>query len=189
MNNKKVFTMIATDNEEFYNKHESLNLLHLYITERVRGFDKCGKTCYMSNEQFAKETNNSISTIKRAIKLLVDLKILWAGYHQESIKNKQRILHIYDERLGNYHEKKKAEVQNDTLRGSNCTTERFKLNTTEVQNEPLVYKEKINSTSLVTRFEPELSDEERELVELGMATLEEILAEREQGYLDLDFDF
>ena len=133
MKNKNVFTMITADNEKFYSKDDRLNILHLYITERVRGFDACGKTCYMSNEQFAKETNSSISTIKRAIKLLTDLEILWAGYHQESVKNKQRILHIYDERLGTYHKKKIAEVQNDTPRGSNCTSQRVKLTPSEVQ--------------------------------------------------------
>lgn len=176
MKGRNVFTMISTDNSEFYSKDERLNILHLYITERVRGFDKCGKTCYMSNEQFAKETNSSISTIKRAVKLLTDLRILWAGYHQENIRNKQRVLHIYNERLGTYYESKNTEgqnepleqvtegqfeplekdteVQNDTLRGSICTPERVNLTPSEVQNEPLVYKENISSISIVTRSEP-----------------------------------
>lgn len=162
MKNKSIFTMIRADNEAFYSKDARLNLLHLYITERVRGFEACGKTCYMSNEQFARETRNSISTIKRAIKLLVELEILWAGYHQEDVRNRQRVLKIYDERLGEYHKSQEAEVQNeplfkntevqnDTQRGSNCTSESVKMNPSEVQNEPLVDNEFLTSYSLVTR--------------------------------------
>ena len=162
MKNKSVFTMINADNEAFYSKDERLNLLHLYITERVRGFDACGKSCYMSNEQFAKETRNSISTIQRAIKLLVSLNILWAGYHQESVRNKQRVLKIYNERLGEYHKKQEdacqndtlsenTACQNDTLRVSNCLSESVKMTSSGCQNDALVYKEHIKSISLVTR--------------------------------------
>ena len=185
MKNNGVFTMIAANNEEFYSKDKRLNLLHLYIAERVRGFDACGKTCYISNEQFAKETNSSISTITRAIKLLTDLEILWAGYHQESVKNKQRILHIYDERLGAYHKAKIADSQNDNQRWSNCVPKIVKMTSSDGQNDQLVDKEYIKSKSLVTSSElsgaldVELTEEEQELLDMNMVTLEEILLERE----------
>ena len=189
----KVFTMIMANNDDFYSKDERLNILHLYITERVRGFDKCGKACYMSNAQFAKETNSSESTITRAIKLLIDLKILWAGYHQESVKNKQRVLRIYDERLGAYHDAKRGGSQNDNLRLSNCLPEVVKLTSSDSQNDLLVDKEYIKSISLVTTPEASedwvegtlyderlegiwLSREEVEDLECGMLTVEEILA-------------
>lgn len=186
MKSNTVFTIISADNSGFYSKDERLNLLHLYITERVRGFDKCGKTCYMSNEQFAKETNSSISTITRAIKLLTELEILWAGYHQESVKNKQRILHIYDERLGTYHKKKIADSQNDKQSSSNCVSEIVKLTSRDSQNDTLVDKEYIKSISSVTRNEPsgeldwELTPEEQELLDMNMITWDEIQREREQ---------
>ena len=156
-NTQKNFTMIPNDNAEFYAK--GFNILHAYIVERVRSFEAKGRTCYISNEQLAASTGTSVSTIKRAIKLLVDEKVLWAGYHQQDINNKQRVLRIYNEKIAKQ-EEKKEEVQNEPLpkeeppstenefqiepeRGSNCTPERFKMNPLEVQNEPLVYKEKI----------------------------------------------
>ena len=88
----KPFTMIPLDNEDFYSKNDKLNILHLYITERVRGFEKNNLPCYISNDQLAREMNCSPSTIKRAIKLLLESKILWGSYHQEGMTNKQRIL-------------------------------------------------------------------------------------------------
>lgn len=139
-NTQKNFTMIPNNNAEFYSK--GFNILHAYIVERVRSFEAQGRTCYISNEQLAASTGTSVSTIKRAIKLLVDEKVLWAGYHQQDINNKQRILRIY-------HEEKEEppstenEVQIEPERGSNCTSQGFKMNLSEVQNEPLVYKENI----------------------------------------------
>ena len=201
MKNTKAFTMIPVCNSEFYCKDERLNILHLYIVERVRGFERTQMTCYMSNEQFAQETNSSISTIKRAIKLLVELNILWAGYHQESVRNKQRVLRIYNKDIEAYNKEKETEVQiephtsgpdseitevqNDTHRGSNCTSERFKLTPSEVQNEPLVYKENIKEYHY-KKNEPsgeldlELTEEEQELLDMNMVTWEELRAEREQ---------
>jgi len=142
--NSEAFTMIPLDNEEFYLKNEKLNILHLYIMERVRGFENNNLPCYISNDQFAKETNCSPSTIKRAIKLLVDSNILWAGYHQESVKNKQRILRIYRE-----------QIQNDHLTGSNCTPEKAKMTLADVQNDPLVNTKKKNSRQLTNNSKRE----------------------------------
>lgn len=141
---KKQFTMIPKDNDEFYALSERLNILHLYIVERVRGFDANGLVCYLSNEQLANETNCSVSTIKRAIKLLVEMKILWAGYHQESVKNKQRIMRIFNEK-----------IQNDHQRVSKCTPEKVKLPSKGNQNEPLVYNKKENNKLLTNNNERE----------------------------------
>ena len=143
-NTQKNFTMIPNNNAEFYSK--GFNILHAYIVERVRSFEVQGRTCYISNEQLAASTGTSVSTIKRAIKLLVDEKVLWAGYHQQDINNKQRILRIYHEEKEEAQKEPPStenEVQIEPERGSNCTPERFKLNPLEVQNEPLVYKENI----------------------------------------------
>ena len=142
--NLKAFTMIPLDNEEFYLKNEKLNILHLYIMERVRGFENNNLPCYISNDQFAKETNCSPSTIKRAIKLLVDSNILWAGHHQESVKNKQRILRIY-----------RKQIQNDHLTGSNCPPEKVKMTPADVQNDPLVNTKKKNNKLLTNNTKRE----------------------------------
>ena len=119
---KKQFVMIPINNEELYNRSEKFDIRHVYIVERVKGFDSNGMTCYMSNEQFAKEINCSISTVHRAIELLKDEKILWAGYHHESATNKQRILRIFN-----------PNIQNDTPRMSNCTPEQSKMTLTDSQ--------------------------------------------------------
>ena len=142
--NSKAFTMIPLDNEEFYLKNEKLNILHLYIMERVRGFENNNLPCYISNDQFAKETNCSPSTIKRAIKLLIESKLLWGSYHQENIKNKQRILRIYRE-----------QIQNDHLTGSNCPPEKVKMTPADVQNDPLVNTKKKNNKLLTNNTKRE----------------------------------
>lgn len=100
------FTMVPNDNSALYSKNLSFNILHVYIVERVRSFEKQGQPCYITNEQLAASTGSSEKTISRAIKLLVDEKILWAGYHhntdEEQIK-KQRILRIFNKELDEYH--------------------------------------------------------------------------------------
>ena len=170
---KKTFTMIPINNNGFYNKSEKLNILHLYIVERVRAFESNDVTCYISNERFAQETNCSISTIKRAIKLLIDLKILWAGYHYEGEKNKQRILRIYNEKAAqNEPHKEKEEVQNEPQRGSNCTEERFKMNPSEVQNEPLI-NNKYTNNKLSNKEEDRIEESKEELRSIGDLTEEE----------------
>ena len=192
---KKTFTMIPTNNEEFYSKDERLDILHLYIVERVRGFETNKLTCYMSNEQFSQETNCSISTIKRAIKLLVDLNILWAGYHQESVKNKQRVLRIYNTAVQNEPLKQKIEVQNDTQRGSICTSERFKMTPSEVQNEPLVYYKQTNNKLLIDKDSEEIANAQketkRELKDLDSSDLYEIIRKLEKriNYVDIQKEY
>lgn len=192
---KKTFTMIPTNNEEFYSKDERLDILHLYIVERVRGFETNKLTCYMSNEQFAQETNCSISTIKRAIKLLVNLNILWAGYHQENVKNKQRILRIYNTEVQNEPLKQKIEVQNDTQRGSICTSERFKMTPSEVQNEPLVYYKQTNNKLLIDKGSEEIANAQREtkreLKDLDSSDLYEIIRKLKNrtNYIDIQKEY
>lgn len=192
---KKTFTMIPTNNEEFYSKDERLDILHLYIVERVRGFETNKLTCYMSNEQFAQETNCSISTIKRAIKLLVNLNILWAGYHQENVKNKQRILRIYNTEVQNEPLKQKIEVQNDTQRGSICTSERFKMTPSEVQNEPLVYYKQTNNKLLIDKDSEEIANAQREtkreLKDLDSSDLYEIIRKLKNhiNYIDIQKEY
>lgn len=192
---KKTFTMIPTNNEEFYSKDERLDILHLYIVERVRGFETNKLTCYMSNEQFAQETNCSISTIKRAIKLLVNLNILWAGYHQENVKNKQRILRIYNTEVQNEPLKQNTEVQNDTQRGSICTPERFKMTPSEVQNEPLVYYKQTNNKLLIDKDSEEIAnakrETKRELKDLDSSDLYEIIRKLKNriNYIDIQKEY
>lgn len=175
--NSKAFTMIPLDNEEFYLKNEKLNILHLYIMERVRGFENNNLPCYISNDQFAKETNCSPSTIKRAIKLLIDSNILWAGHHQESVKNKQRILRIYRE-----------QNQNDHLTGSNCPPEKVKMTPADVQNDPLVNTKKKNNKLLTNNTKRENREsKKRKLSDLSTIEASEIIhgLKQRKSYVDI----
>ena len=105
------FTIIPNDNTELYMKNSAFNILHVYIVEKVRSFEKQGLACYIKNEQLAAATGSSEKTISRAIKLLVDEKVLWAGYHYQTENDKitkQRILRIFNKGLEEYYNKNKS---------------------------------------------------------------------------------
>lgn len=91
---KYKFTPIPIKKDKFYSQDDKFNIIHLYILERVRSFQIDNKICYISNEQFSKELNFSVSTIRRAIKLLIDKKFLYAKYNT---KDKKRILSVNNE--------------------------------------------------------------------------------------------
>lgn len=99
--------MIPNDNSELYRKNPAFNILHVYIVERVRSFEKQDQACYISNEQLAEATGSSEKTISRAIKLLVDEKVLWSGYHyktSDDVVTRQRILRVFNKELDEYHQ-------------------------------------------------------------------------------------
>lgn len=161
------FTIVPNDNKKLYDKNSAFNILHVYIVERVRSFEKKGKTCYITNEQLAEATGSSEKTISRAVKLLVDERVLWAGYHYQTENDKitrQRVLRIFDESLAEYHEKKSAakkemdktsesnncgkddepeQGQNVHLTQTNCPPQIDKMASSDRQNDLLVYKENI----------------------------------------------
>ena len=155
------FTIIPNDNKRLYQKNPAFNILHVYIVERVRSFDKQNKTCYIKNEQLAEATGSSEKTISRAIKLLVDEKILWAGYHYQTENDKitkQRVLRIYNESIDSYHKKQEKEMdkmstsnkienlsegQNVQESETNCLPQTDKMTSSDGQNDPLEYKENI----------------------------------------------
>lgn len=98
-NKNKNFTIVPNDNTELYKLNKAFNILHVYIVERVRSFERKGIPCYITNQQLAESTGTSEKTISRAIKLLLDQKVLWAGYHYETTDKKvkeQRILRIFN---------------------------------------------------------------------------------------------
>ena len=162
------FTIVPNDNQALYQKNSTFNILHVYIVERVRSFDKQNKTCYIKNEQLAEATGSSEKTISRAIKLLVDEKVLWAGYHYQTKDGqvtKQRVLRIFNEKLEEYHNKKAyaatkemdkmsiskdydkegnlGQGQNVQESGTNCPPQIDKMTGSDGQSDPLVYKENI----------------------------------------------
>ena len=107
-NKNKNFTIIPNDNSELYAINEAFNLLHVYIVERVRSFDKQNLPCYITNKQLAEATGCSEKTISRAINLLIDEKVLWVGYHYDTINgktHKQRILRVFNKALDKYYNK------------------------------------------------------------------------------------
>ena len=162
------FTIVPNDNKALYTKNSAFNILHVYIVERVRSFEKKGLACYIKNEQLAEATGSSEKTISRAIKLLVDEKILWAGYHYQTENDKitkQRILRIFNQGLEEYHNTKKSAAikemdkmstsnysnepdgltqgQNDQLTQTNCPPQMDIMTSSDGQNDLLVYKENI----------------------------------------------
>jgi hypothetical protein len=162
------FTIVPNDNQELYRKNPAFNILHVYIEERVRSFDKQNKTCYITNEQLAGATGSSEKTISRAIKLLVDEKVLWAGYYyqtEDGQVTKQRVLRIFNEQLEEYHNKKTSaatkeidkmstskndDEENNLGQGqnvqeseTNCPPQIDKMTGSDGQNDPLAYKENI----------------------------------------------
>lgn len=90
---------IPLDTNDFFNIDGNFNLVHLYITERVRSFQQQNKPCFISNDQFANELKFSVSTIRRAIKLLIDKKVLYTSYNTN---NKKRCLYIYNKDIMMY---------------------------------------------------------------------------------------
>lgn len=138
------FTIVPNNNEELYAKNSSFNILHVYIVERVRSFEKQGKTCYIKNEQLAEATGSSEKTISRAIKLLIDEKVLWGGYHYLTEGDKvkqQRVLRIFNKGLEEYNEKKRGQIVQESQ--SNCPAQIDKLTTSDGQNDPLEYNNNI----------------------------------------------
>lgn len=162
------FTIVPNDNRGLYTKNSAFNILHVYIVERVRSFEKQGLACYIKNEQLAEATGSSEKTISRAIKLLVDEKVLWAGYHYQTENDKitkQRVLRIFNKGLEEYYNKKESATtkemdkistsndssepnnlpqgQNDQLSQTHCPPQTDKMTISDGQNDPLVYKENI----------------------------------------------
>ena len=77
---------ILLDTNDFFNINENFNLVHLYITERARSFQQQNKPCFISNDQFPNELKFSVSTIRRAIKLLIGKKVLYTSYNTNNKK-------------------------------------------------------------------------------------------------------
>ncbi len=148
-NKNKNFTIVPNDNSKLYAINKSFNILHAYIVERVRSFEKKGLPCYITNQQLADATGTSEKTISRAVNLLIDEKVLWAGYHYKTESNntkEQRILRIFNKALAEYYEQleqEKVDGQIVQKSWSECLSESDKMTTSDGQNDPLVYKENI----------------------------------------------
>lgn len=100
------FTQIPMDKTWLYEADNKFSIIHLYILERVRSFQAKGQACYISNEQLSKELNFSISTVKRAIKLLIDKNFLYVKYGDNG---QRRTLYIYDKEMERYKQKKNTQ--------------------------------------------------------------------------------
>lgn len=143
--------MIPENNDLFWGICPDFGLLHLFIVERVRGIEKNCSACYISNEQLARETNTSISTVSRAIGLLADEGVLIPYYHTVDRTNRQRILRIsdfpYEEACQNKQEivvtkvnSSKIDCQTEKLTSASCLSDVSKMTSLDAQNASLVYK-------------------------------------------------
>lgn len=137
------FVMIPENNDELWSKDKRFNIVHSYILERTRYLNNQGLPCFISNSQFANELGFSERTVTRAIKLLVDKKVLWAAYNQESNTNKQRVLWVYDEAKAKKEKSPKLGLnpsQNDNLPVPICQPPIVTMASGDSQNDVLVYK-------------------------------------------------
>lgn len=55
---------------------EGLKLIDIVILAKVEEFQRNGKTCYMTNEQFADMTHNGVDAVKKSLDRLEDMKLI-----------------------------------------------------------------------------------------------------------------
>lgn len=72
--NKKYFNL--TGKYKLNNKNVKIEILHLAIIAHIEEFERNKVSCYLTNEQMANMFGVSIDSIKRAIKVLSDLKFI-----------------------------------------------------------------------------------------------------------------
>lgn len=72
--NKKYFNL--TGKYKLNNKNVKIEILHLAIIAHIEEFERNKASCYLTNEQMANMFGVSIDSIKRAIKVLSDLKFI-----------------------------------------------------------------------------------------------------------------
>ena len=82
----------------------------------------------------------SESTVTRDIKLLVEEKLLWAAYNQETKTNKQRVLWIYDE----------AKAKKVNVKSMSCAEKSPKLGLFDSQNEEELSSNRLPPHATVT---------------------------------------
>lgn len=130
-----------------------LKSIDILIISQIEEFSKNNCKCFITNEQFSAMFGESVSTIKRTLDRLDELKIIKrdTSYIKGNGKaNKQRVLSI------NNRSKWKVQIKptnenckvhnepNKEMEGSNINNGRFKSEEWKVHNEPIKEKEKDN---------------------------------------------
>lgn len=115
------------------NGFESIDLL---LISQIEEFQRNNCQCYITNEQFAEMFGESVSTIKRALDKLTDMKIILrktSFIDGNGRANRQRVLSINN--------RKKWKVQNEPTKtemvGSNNDNGRVISEEWKVHNEPI----------------------------------------------------
>lgn len=174
-----------------------LKSIDILIISQIEEFERNKCKCFITNEQFSEMFGESVSTIKRALDKLDDLKIIKRNnsyVEGNGRANKQRVLSLNN--------RSKWKVQNEPtiepieeMEGSNVDNGRFKNEEWKVHNELIKDNLKENKKENLSKnadAKKETSSKKlRELEDLSIEELQELdklfkLNDRENyGYLQL----
>lgn len=124
---------LAVNKKYFRNGLKSIDIL---IISQIEEFERNDCKCFISNEQFSEMFGESVSTIKRTLDKLEDLKIIKrtnSYIEGNGRSNKQRVLSLTNRSKWKVHN----EPTNGRMEGSNNNNGRFKNEEWKVHNEPL----------------------------------------------------
>lgn len=169
-----------------------LKSIDILIISQIEEFERYKCQCYITNEQFSKMFGESVSTIKRALDRLDDLKIIkrtTSFIEGNGRANKQRVLSI-----NNHIEwKVQYEPTKEGMEGSNIDNGRFKSEQWKVHNEPIKdnLKDNLFIENANAKKEIESSKKLRELEELTDEELGNLLKRYriKESYTNLQKDF
>ena len=171
---------------------KGLKSIDILIISQIEEFERYKCQCYIPNEQFSKMFGESVSTIKRALDRLDDLKIIkrtTSFIEGNGRANKQRVLSI-----NNHIEwKVQYEPTKEGMEGSNIDNGRFKSEQWKVHNEPIKdnLKDNLSIENANAKKEIESSKKLRELEELTDEELGNLLKRYriKESYTNLQKDF
>lgn len=180
---------LAVDKNLFGKGLKSIDIL---IISQIEEFERYKCQCYITNEQFSKMFGESVSTIKRTLDKLDDLKIIkrtTSFIEGNGRANKQRVLSINNYIEWKVHNKPTKEG----MEGSNIDNGRFKNEQWKVHNEPIKdnLKDNLSIEDANAKKEREIAEKLRGLEELTDKELNSLLKRyrTKESYTNLQKDF
>lgn len=158
-------------------KKEYMNLglksIEILIISQIEEFERKNYQCYLTNEQFSTMFGESVSTIKRTLDRLDDLKIIkrdTSTITGNGRANRRRILSL--------NKRSKWKVQNkltiDAMEGSNIDDGRFNNDEWKVRNEPIRNNLKENKKENLLGENDDAKKKNREVSDLSLKEKAEI---------------
>lgn len=165
-----------------YNKYlgTGLKSIDILIISKIKEFERNNCKCYVTNEQFSEWFGESVSTIKRALDKLEDMKIIT----RETITikgngraNKQRILSLNN----SYKWKAQNEPTKDIMQGSKSDNGRFKNEQCKVHNDPIKDNLKDNKKDNLSIENANAKTDRRTIEDLSLEQLKSLKKEFSQN--------